>query len=259
MIDSSTLNSVAFIADLHLSEEDPQKIELFLQFLQGNRFEHLYILGDLFEAWIGDDVIHPAYQPVIECLKETTSNSYPISVMHGNRDFLLGEHFASITGVTLLDDPYRLQQHGRELLLMHGDLLCTDDVAYQQMRKQLRSPFWQEGFLSKPVADRIVMARALREQSQVETGAKRQEIMDVNQQEVISTMQQHKVPLIIHGHTHLPGSHQIDANGKRLGERWIVDQWFSDQGSMILLNSEGQLQATQWQPNRSDASMVKHG
>ncbi|HEY9148491.1 MAG TPA: UDP-2,3-diacylglucosamine diphosphatase, partial [Gammaproteobacteria bacterium] len=143
--------STLFISDLHLSGERPETIRLFLDFLAGEarQAEALYILGDLFEAWLGDDVILPEYQPVLEALKALSDSGVALRVMHGNRDFLLGERFAALSGCRLVDDPLVIDLYGTPTLLMHGDLLCSDDHAYQALRLQLRDPQWVAGFLSK--------------------------------------------------------------------------------------------------------------
>ncbi len=227
--------STLFISDLHLSKENAAAGELFLRFLEQRApaTEALYILGDLFEVWLGDDLILPEYQAYLAALKSVTGKGLPIYVMHGNRDFLLGEQFEQISGCRLLEDPSVVNLYGTPSLLMHGDLLCTDDISYQQLRRMLRDPQWIETFLGKTPEERIDLAKQLREKSREQTGQKAAYIMDVNPQAVADAFRQHDVKRIIHGHTHRQGTHQTDT-----GERLVLGDW-NETGSVLVCNVEG--------------------
>lgn len=228
---------ILFISDLHLSPERPEIIGLFLSFLAASQpqAEALYILGDLFEAWVGDDDDEPAYTPVKEALR-TFSATLPVFFLAGNRDFLIGERFAAETGCRLLPEAVVVDLHGTPALLMHGDTLCADDTAYQSMRAQFRNSLWQRQFLAKPLAERRAMARALREQSRAETRSKREEIMDVTPASVVQTMRQHDVKHLIHGHTHRPGRHDFTLDGDAAA-RVVLGDWY-DQGSVLECSEE---------------------
>jgi len=228
-----------FISDLHLKAEQPETIGLFLDFLSGEatQADALYILGDLFEAWLGDDVLLPGYEPVLEAMKQLRDSGIPLYVMHGNRDFLLGEHFARMTGATLIEDPCLIDLYGTPTLLMHGDLLCSDDLPYQAMRQQLRNPQWIASFLAKTPQERIAFARELRERSRKETGEKAESIMDVNATTVTQTLHQHQVRRLIHGHTHRPAVHRLEIDGE-LAERIVLGDWGSH-GSILRCDSTG--------------------
>lgn len=224
-----------FISDLHLSGERPAIGGLFLQFLQerASSAGALYILGDLFEAWLGDDVIPPDVQPIISALKQLSDQGTSVYIMHGNRDFLLGDDFASLCGATLLDDPCVIDLYGTPTLLMHGDLLCTDDIPYQQMRTMLRAPQWIEEFLAKPVDERIAFAQSLRQRSQKETGEKDEAIMDVNADTLRDTLQQYQVSQLIHGHTHRPAIHREPSY-----TRFVLGDWY-EKGSVLSCDENG--------------------
>jgi UDP-2,3-diacylglucosamine hydrolase len=228
-----------FISDLHLKAEQPETIGLFLDFLAGeaSRAEALYILGDLFEAWLGDDVLLPGYAPVLEAMKRLSDSGVPLYVMHGNRDFLLGERFEQLSGARLIDDPCVIDLYGTPTLLMHGDLLCTDDQPYQAMRRQLRDPQWIAAFLAKSPQERIDFARELRERSRKETGEKDEAIMDVNAATVVESLREHGVSRLIHGHTHRPAEHHIDIDGKS-ATRYVLSDW-GDSGGMLVCDEAG--------------------
>lgn len=228
-----------FVSDLHLSAERPQITELFLDFLrtQAHRAEGLYILGDLFEAWLGDDIVLPECEPVLQALADLTGSGVPISVQRGNRDFLLGGEFAHRTGCRLMDDTEVVQLPDGPALLMHGDTLCIDDIPYQQMRQQLRDPAWIAAFLTKTPAERIAFARELRERSQRETGEKAEAIMDVNDEAVHEVMRAYKVSRLIHGHTHRQHHHRftLDSND---AERIVLGDW-GKTGSALICDEDG--------------------
>lgn len=220
-----------FISDLHLSAERPETIRLFLGFLSGEarKADALYILGDLFEVWLGDDLVMPEYQPVLSALRELVDSGTPVYVMHGNRDFLLGKAFEQATGCRLIGDPLVIELHGRPTLLMHGDLLCTDDHPYQAMRKQLRDPEWTEAFLRKTPQERIDFARDLRERSRKETGEKSESIMDVNADTVEQYLHNYPVARLIHGHTHRPATHRHNVDGTTV-LRHVLPEWHETGG-----------------------------
>lgn len=228
-----------FISDLHLKAEQPETIGLFLDFLAGeaSKAEALYILGDLFEAWLGDDLLLPGYEPVLEAMKRLSESGVALYVMHGNRDFLLGDRFAQMSGATLIGDPCRIELYGTPTLLMHGDLLCTDDLPYQAMRQQLRDPQWIAAFLAKSPQERIEFARELRERSQKETGEKTEEIMDVNASSVTATLRQYQVVRLIHGHTHRPAVHSV-ALDEKVAERLVLGDW-GEHGSVLSCDASG--------------------
>ena len=224
-----------FISDLHLSSERPAIGGLFLQFLneQAPGTEALYILGDLFEAWLGDDIIVPEVQAILDAMHRLSDSGTAVYVMHGNRDFLFGKRFAELSGSTLLDDPFVLNLYGTPTLLMHGDLLCTDDLPYQEMRQMLRQPEWIKGFLDKSVDERIAFAQSLRERSKKETGEKDEAIMDVNAATVAEYVERYGISRIIHGHTHRPAIHRNDKL-----ERCVLGDWY-EQGSVLSCDNNG--------------------
>ena len=229
-----------FISDLHLSAERPAIGALFLDFLRTRapRAEALYILGDLFEYWIGDDAAAlPEYQTLIAGLRALTQAGVPVYVMHGNRDFLLGSGFEQQTGCQLLPDPTVISLYGSNTLLMHGDTLCTDDVAYLKFRVMVRNPDWVKMFLGKTIAERDAIVRDYREISKAATAVKKPEIMDVNQGAVESTLRQHGVQHLIHGHTHRPAQHRFMLDGVAV-QRTVLGDWY-DQGSVLVCDRNG--------------------
>ncbi len=228
-----------FISDLHLNPEQPATIRLFLDFLSGQatQAEALYILGDLFEAWLGDDLPLPGYAPALEAMKKLSDHGTPIYVMHGNRDFLLAEGFEQQSGATLIDDPTVIDLYGTPTLLMHGDLLCTDDLPYQAMRQQLRDPQWITAFLAKTAEERIDFARQLRERSKKETGEKNEAIMDVNADTVANTLRKHHVRQLIHGHTHRPAIHHLEIDGEH-ATRYVLSDWYN-RGGVLVCDEQG--------------------
>lgn len=228
-----------FISDLHLSAERPHTIALFLDFLAGEarEAEALYILGDLFEAWLGDDVVLPEYAPVLKALKGLSTGGVAVYVMHGNRDFLLGKAFEKMSGCRIVGDPLLIELYGTPTLLMHGDLLCSDDHAYQAMRQQLRDPQWMEAFLAKSPEERLAFASELRERSRRETGEKSEQIMDVNPQTVLDYLQRYGVEQLIHGHTHRPASHTVELDGASI-TRHVLPDW-DEQGGLLRCDRDG--------------------
>lgn len=228
-----------FIADLHLTAERPAGLRLFRRFLSERAWqaETLYILGDLFEAWLGDDLLLPGYDGLLSDLRDLTESGVPVYAMHGNRDFLLGPRFEQTTGVQLLPEPTRCELYGRPTLLLHGDLLCTDDTAYQALRRTLRDPAWIAKFLAKPPEERIALARELREKSSEEIGSKEAAIMDVNPSAVAAAAHEHEVECIIHGHTHRPAHHRHQVEGREV-ERYVVGDW-GDHAMLLACDPEG--------------------
>ncbi|MBS8241552.1 UDP-2,3-diacylglucosamine diphosphatase [Marinobacter lipolyticus] len=215
-----------FISDLHLEESRPDITEAFLAFLEkrAQGVSRLYILGDFFEAWIGDDERTPLQETVAGALKALSDGGTDIFLMHGNRDFLIGEEFCTRAGATLLDDPTVVDLYGTPTLLMHGDSLCTADVEYQKFRQNMRNPQWQQMILQRPLADRQQMARQLREISMAKNQGKEEFIMDVTPEEVVKVMEEHGVQRLIHGHTHRPAEHSLQANGKP-AKRIVLGDW----------------------------------
>lgn len=230
-----------FISDLHLCESRPNITQAFIAFLQKTaiKAQSLYILGDLFEYWPGDDAIETGlHQSIIQALKNFSSQGINTFLIHGNRDFLLGEGFAKAANITLLPDPTLLNLYGKPVLLSHGDALCTDDVAYQEFRQQVRSATWQSQFLSQPLSSRIAYIEQLRIQSTQEKSHKSMLIMDVNADAVATLLHQNDYPpIFIHGHTHRPHQHLIQLDNHQC-QRWVLGDWY-EQGSYLKLDANG--------------------
>lgn len=233
-------NEILFISDLHISIEKPEITRRFLTFLEkrASQAEKLYILGDLFDAWIGDDDPTPPNYKIKKQLKQLTSSGTAVYLQQGNRDFLLGKRFCNETGVTLLDDYERIDLFGEPTLLMHGDLLCSDDIPYQEFRIKSHSPEWQHRVLSKPLLIRLIAARWYRFRSHFHKRGKTQEIMDVNQQTVISLMQQYATLRLIHGHTHRPAVHDLMINNQP-AQRFVLADWKKTSASVLCWTADG--------------------
>lgn len=228
-----------FISDLHLDDARPQATDAFLRFVRGPAAgcEALYILGDLFEYWLGDDAPTPAGVAVAGALAGLGGAGVPVYFLHGNRDFLLGSRFAEQAGLQLLPEEQVVKLYGRPTLLLHGDTLCTDDVAYQQVRNMLRNPDWQRDFLSKTPDERVRMALEARELSADHKQGVSMDIMDVNEGAVRDAFERHSVLHMIHGHTHRPNVHEhTTGNGK--AERIVLGDWY-DQGSVLEVDADG--------------------
>ncbi len=227
-----------FISDLHLCQTRPHITRLFLTFLQhqARAAQSLYILGDLFEYWAGDDDLDDEHhQQVVNALRALSE--VKIYLMHGNRDLLLGEKFAHACHATLLPDPMLLDLHGRTTLLTHGDLLCTDDVDYQAFRKQVHDPLWQQAFLAQPLTERKSQIAGYRNRSEQEKSYKSEAIMDVNAEAVAGMLRQYQYPsLLIHGHTHRMGRHAMNIEGHAC-ERIVLGDWY-DSGSYLRIDNE---------------------
>lgn len=215
-----------FISDLHLEESRPDITGAFLAFLEQKAAgaEQLYILGDFFEAWIGDDERTPLQEKVAAALRKVRDGGTEIFLMHGNRDFLIGEDFCDRAGATLLEDPCVIDLYGTPTLLMHGDSLCTADEEYQKFRANMRNPQWQKMILQRPLKDRQQMARQLREISMAKNQGKEEFIMDVTPEEVVRELEAYGVQRMIHGHTHRPAEHALTANGQP-AKRIVLGDW----------------------------------
>lgn len=231
---------ILFISDLHLSLEKPEITRRFLNFLahRAAKAQAVYILGDLFDAWIGDDDFTPPNNKIRTQLRRLTDLGTKVYLQQGNRDFLLGNRFAQDTGITLLDDYAVIDLYGCPTLLTHGDLLCTDDLPYQAFRVKSRSPEWQQDVLSKPLLLRLLAARWYRLRSYWHKRKKSDDIMDVNQDTVISIMQKYGVLRLIHGHTHRPDVHHFFIN-EQAAQRFVLAAWTKESGEILCWNSDG--------------------
>ena len=228
-----------FIADLHLQTEEPAITAGFLRFLQGEarHADALYILGDLFEAWIGDDDPNPLHREIAIAIKALVDSGVPCFFVHGNRDFLLGKRYARDCGMTLLAEETVLDLYGRSILIMHGDTLCTDDTGYLAFRAKVHTPWIQTLFLALPLFIRSRIAAKMRAGSKAANSSKSMTIMDVNPQAVVSVMEKHQVQWLIHGHTHRPYMHDLTVNGKP-AHRVVLGAWHTE-GSMIKVTPDG--------------------
>ena len=248
---TASLNVVAlFISDLHLQPDRPATTAAFLAFLdqQASKVSQLYLLGDIFEYWAGDDDLDSAYpQQIALALRKLSNSGVALFWMAGNRDFLVGLDFAAATNATLLDDPHLLTFAHKRYLLTHGDQLCTDDLAYQQFRTQVRQSAWQAAFLARPLSERKAMIAAMRQQSQQHQQAQMQQaaqIMDVNLTAVDALFATSQADIMIHGHTHRPAVHQHDH-----GVRYVLSDWESDgdslRGDWLALLEDGSISRMQ--------------
>lgn len=228
-----------FISDLHLESSRPEIGEQFLAFLAGpaREADALYILGDLFEAWIGDDDPDPYYAQMKVALRELSDSGVPLYFMHGNRDFMIGDEFAAATGINLLEDPHPLVLYGESVLLSHGDALCTDDAEYQQVRAMTRNPEWQAMMMSRSIEERIAFARQAREQSLARNASMAEEITDVNPAAVEQAIRDSGADILLHGHTHRPAVHPFHVD-ERPVHRIVLGDWY-DQGSMVIWDADG--------------------
>lgn len=226
-----------FISDLHLDDARPHIVDLFEHFLEGEarRAEALYILGDLFEAYIGDDDDAPLPARVASGLKALSESGVPVYFIAGNRDFLLGEDYARRAGITILDDGVVVDLYGTPTLLLHGDTLCADDAAYLAFRKQVRNPAWQRQFLAQPLAARRAFAQQARNASREHTSQTAMTIMDVNQHAVEIALRDAQVERMIHGHTHRPAIHDF-ASGGASAQRIVLGDWY-EQGSVLRVET----------------------
>jgi UDP-2,3-diacylglucosamine hydrolase len=225
-----------FISDLHLDDRRPETTELFLGFLEREAAaaEALYILGDLFEFWLGDDVPSRCSVQVAGAVSKLSNQGLACYFQHGNRDFLLQKEYANKAGFQLLPEEHVVDLYGERVLLMHGDSLCSDDVPYQQFRAMVRNPAWQEDFLAKSPQERLQVALQARDASAEHKGNVSMDIMDVNQVEVISAFQRHDLERMIHGHTHRPATHTLNINGQS-AQRIVLGDWY-EQGSVLRVS-----------------------
>ncbi len=229
-----------FISDLHLSVERPATVALLLRFLTeiAAGADRLYILGDLFDVWLGDDDRSPPIPEVTAAMANLTAGGTRLYLMHGNRDFLIGKQFCLRTGCELLPDPTVIELAGENILLMHGDLLCTNDHTYQQARNEMRSEEFSQEFLAKPLDERALFATEARRKSDATTATLSEEIMDVDQGAVIERMLEHGVRILIHGHTHHLETHEFLLEGE-LAARYVLGDWHEDRGSYLCANEQG--------------------
>jgi UDP-2,3-diacylglucosamine hydrolase len=228
-----------FASDLHLDSEAPWAIDAFLKFLEteARGAEALYLLGDLFEVWVGDDDDNPDNARASRGLAALSASGVAIYALHGNRDFLLGNSFESRTGVKLLPDPVKLDLYGVPTLLSHGDVFCTEDRSYQQLRSIVRRTGWQRRFLSLPLAARRELASVARAGSKAHTGRTIPTIMDVNPEAVTRAMRATGTTRLIHGHTHRPDVHQLSIDGTR-AERVVLAPWY-EAASCLSVSADG--------------------
>ncbi|WP_345768985.1 UDP-2,3-diacylglucosamine diphosphatase [Citrobacter amalonaticus] len=227
-----------FIADLHLCTEEPAITAGFLRFLAGEarQADALYILGDLFEAWIGDDDPNPLHREIATAIKAVVDSGVPCFFIHGNRDFLIGKRFACESGMTLLPEEKVLNLYGRRVLILHGDTLCTDDAGYQAFRAKVHQRWLQTLFLALPLCIRKRVAARMRADSKAANRSKSLEIMDVNPHAVIAEMEKHHVQWLIHGHTHRPDVHPLRANSEP-AFRVVLGAWHTE-GSMVKVTPD---------------------
>ena len=234
---------ILLISDLHLEEQRPDITRAFLHFLQtrARQAEALYILGDFFEVWVGDDGMSPFQHDIARALRELSDAGTRIFLMHGNRDFLIGRAFCREAGCTLLKDPSIVRLNGEPVLLMHGDSLCTLDVGYMKLRRLLRNPLSLLILRTLPLSTRRKLARKLRSESRAQTRMKAREIIDVTPDEVPRIMAEHGVRTLIHGHTHRPAEHALEVNGQS-ARRIVLGDWDS-QGWALQIDEQGLHQA----------------
>ena len=231
---------ILFVSDLHLSPRSPGATRLFLQFLGGRarQADELFILGDLFEAWIGDDDCDaPFNAEVVAALRLASESGLKISAMHGNRDFLLGTGFTAASGVKLLNDPYVLSTAEWQFVLSHGDALCLDDTAYMTFRNQVRNPAWQAALLAKPLAERRAIAAHMREVSESSQRGKENPYTDLQAAATDDFLREHGYATFIHGHTHQPARHDHIVDGIHV-ERWVLADWHEDRGECLVWDGE---------------------
>ena len=229
--------TIAFISDLHLSAQRPSSISLFSDFMEksGCQLSAIYVLGDLFDYWIGDDGSAAlGYSQVEHTLTQATGGGTEVYFIAGNRDFLVGSDFSKRTGVKILKDMTVLELYGQRVMIAHGDRFCIDDIAYMQAREHFLNPKWQQAVLKTSIEDRINTAMDLRIESEQTKNSKSEEIMDVNQNEIVRVFKKYDLDLMIHGHTHRPYVHQLKVNGKTC-RRYVLGEW-TNQRSVIYAN-----------------------
>ena len=240
---SSDSSEILFISDLHLTADRPFIIELFKRFINERAIyaEALYILGDFFEYWIGDDDPADELNTVFEAFDTLKEHDVPVYFMHGNRDFLIGQQFADKTHCQLISEPKHITVNDQNIVLLHGDSLCTHDIQYQEFKKQVRSESWQQDFTAKTLDERHAIIQSLRQSSKTETAEKQDEIMDVSQEAVMQLFQSENSRFIIHGHTHRPYIHEVMIDNKIPATRIVLGDWYK----------EGSLLSVKYQPDTS--------
>jgi len=231
---------IIFISDLHISIEKTEITRRFISFLQNQavNVSAVYILGDFFDTWVGDDDNTPPNKKIKQQLKQLTDTGTQVYLQQGNRDFLLGQQFCNESGITLLDEYTVIDLFGVKTLLTHGDLLCTDDIPYQEFRQKSRTTEWKQNVLTKPLLLRLLVARWYRFRSFFHKRKKTQDIMDVNQQTIILTMQKYNCLRLIHGHTHRPALHDFNIDNKP-AQRFVLAEWKKDSAELLRWTPEG--------------------
>ena len=234
------MSKTCFIADLHLSSDLPRVSAGFFRLLENLRgADALYVLGDLFEAWVGDDNLNDYNRQVISAFRALSDSGAALFFTQGNRDFLLGQEFATATGGALLPDQQKIDIYGRPALIMHGDQLCTRDEKYMAFRAQSRNPAWQQMMLAQPLDQRLAIAAMWRMQSKANNANKPENIMDVTPEDVTRVMTENHVQLLIHGHTHRPGIHPIEVAGQP-AQRIVLGDWREDSGEAVIGMADAQ-------------------
>ena len=229
-----------FISDLHLEADRPEIGAQFVDFLESEArdADSLYILGDLFESWVGDDDPNPHYAAMKLAIRALVDAGVPVYFMHGNRDFMIGQQFAAETGVSLLEDPLPVELYGQRVLLSHGDALCTDDLQYQQVRLMTHDPEWQAMMRAKPLEERLAFAAEARAASKAHYESSSEDIMDVNAQAVRDVIREYDVDVLLHGHTHRPAVHEVSGAEGLSATRIVLGDWY-EQGSVVRWNEDG--------------------
>ena len=230
-----------FISDLHLERIESPITNIFTAFLDDlNQNDSLYILGDLFESWIGDDNVSELSQYISDRLLMLSDRDISVAIMHGNRDFLIGEDFCKASSIELINDPRIIEIDTKKVMLTHGDELCTDDKEYQAFRSVVRNPLWQKDFLNFPISKREKIAGEAKDASKDSKENKAMEIMDVNTDAVLKAFYDHDIEIMIHGHTHRPNIHKVSNEGKNL-TRYVLGDW-SKNSAMILKWNEAEVE-----------------
>lgn len=233
------MSETLFISDLHLAPERPQMMELFIGFTKdvAAKADSLFILGDFLEVWWGDDDPAEAYQGVFNALRELdTVHGTKVYMMHGNRDFMMGQVLAKRCHYSLIDEPYPIKLAGKSAMLIHGDSLCTDDIEYQKFRAMVRNPLWQQQVLTKTLEERFALAKSIRDQSKSDTSLKDEVIMDVNDAATRQLFIDNKIELLIHGHTHRPAFHELVIDGKTV-QRIVLGDWY-EKGNYLRIAAD---------------------
>ena len=225
-----------FISDLHLERIESPITNIFTAFLDDlNQNDSLYILGDLFESWIGDDNVSELSQYISDRLLMLSDRDISVAIMHGNRDFLIGEDFCKASSIELINDPRIIEIDTKKVMLTHGDELCTDDKEYQAFRSVVRNPLWQKDFLNFPISKREKIAGEAKDASKDSKESKAMEIMDVNTDAVLKAFNDHDIEIMIHGHTHRPNIHKVSNEGKNL-TRYVLGDWSKDSAIILKWN-----------------------